>query len=193
MTIPKDEWDRMMNLYALGTPKKGEEWNQVPYVMFSKLMEELLLEKSRPKVGVAMIVRKGSAVLVGRRKGGRGHGTWALPGGHLEYRETVESCVIREMQEETGLAVTNIRSGPYVNNYDFAEDQSHYVTLFVTAELVDWGAVPRVMEPEKCYEWRWCFKYEDHEKGRCTVPEPRFPPLQKYMEKYDLFLSHAHD
>lgn len=33
-------------------------------------------------------------------------GHWALPGGHVEYDESVEACAVRETKEETGLDVT---------------------------------------------------------------------------------------
>lgn len=35
-------------------------------------------------------------------------GLWALPGGHLDWDETLEEAVIREVKEETGLKVTSI-------------------------------------------------------------------------------------
>ena len=41
-------------------------------------------------VGVSIIIKKGNKVLVGRRKNIRGNGTWAFPGGHLEFGESFE-------------------------------------------------------------------------------------------------------
>ncbi|MGA7922395.1 MAG: NUDIX hydrolase, partial [Thermoplasmata archaeon] len=64
----------------------------------------------------AVWFRDGRILLVRRgRPPFRGH--WALPGGFVEYRETVESAVVREVKEETGLAVRPVRilgvySGP---------------------------------------------------------------------------------
>ena len=32
-------------------------------------------------------------------------GAWVLPGGHIDLGETLEECVIREIQEETGVEI----------------------------------------------------------------------------------------
>lgn len=52
----------------------------------------------------AVIVEEGEILLV--RRGGRvAIGTWALPGGKIEWGETMEQAVRREAREETGLSV----------------------------------------------------------------------------------------
>lgn len=69
----------------------------------------------RPFVGVgAVIVHDGNVVLV-RRKYEPLKGTWSLPGGAVELGETLEECVAREMQEETGL---DVRVGPVIEVFD---------------------------------------------------------------------------
>lgn len=52
-----------------------------------------------------MIIHKESVTLI-KRKNPPYKGSWALPGGFVEYDETVESAAIRETKEETGLDVT---------------------------------------------------------------------------------------
>ena len=52
----------------------------------------------------ACVVTAGSVLLV-RRKGRPGKGLWALPGGFLEQTETVLDGMLRELREETKIAV----------------------------------------------------------------------------------------
>ena len=89
---------------------------------------------------------------MGKRKHAHGAGTWAFPGGHLEFKESIEGCAIREVFEETGIKIKNLRKGPYTNDI-FAEEGRHYVTLFVLADY-DSG-IPVVKEPRKCEKWDW--------------------------------------
>jgi 8-oxo-dGTP diphosphatase len=51
----------------------------------------------------AIIEVAGGIVLIQRRFPPPG---WALPGGFVEYGETVEAAAVREAKEETGLAIT---------------------------------------------------------------------------------------
>jgi 8-oxo-dGTP diphosphatase len=106
----------------------------------------------RPLIGVAVIVIKENRVLLGKRKNAHGADTWAFPGGHLEFNESIFDCAVREVFEETGLRIKNLRFGPYTNDIFTAEDK-HYVTLFVIADH-DSGE-PEVKEPRKCETWQW--------------------------------------
>src|ERR1700756_2911768 len=86
-----------------------------------------------PQVGVGAIVVKDGKVLLGRRKGSHGEGSWSFPGGHLEFGESIEDCVRREVLEETGITLKNIRMGPFTNDI-FEAEHKHYVTLFAVAD-----------------------------------------------------------
>jgi 8-oxo-dGTP diphosphatase len=47
---------------------------------------------------------KGKIILI-RRKNPPYQGEWALPGGFVEYGETVEDAILREFKEETGVTI----------------------------------------------------------------------------------------
>jgi 8-oxo-dGTP diphosphatase len=126
----------------------------------------------RPLVGVAVIIMKDHNVLLGKRKMSHGDGTWALPGGHLEFNETIEDCARREVFEETGLFIKNIQYGTFTNDI-FVDNQQHYVTLFVISEY-DCG-IPELKEPDKCHGWVW-FSWRE-------LPEPKFLPLENLLKQ----------
>ena len=107
---------------------------------------------NRPLVGIAVIVIKNNRVLLGKRKNSHGAGTWAFPGGHLEFNESIENCAVREVLEETGICIKNLRYGPYTNDI-FEAEGKHYVTLFVIADYA--SGIAEVKEPQKCEKWEW--------------------------------------
>lgn len=106
----------------------------------------------KPLVGVAVIVMNGQKILLGKRKNSHGAGSWAFPGGHLEFNESIEACAHREVFEETGIKIKNLRCGPYTNDI-FHDEKKHYVTLFVLADY-DSGE-PVIKEHRKCAQWLW--------------------------------------
>jgi len=83
----------------------------------------------RPKVGVGVVVVKEGSILLGKRKGAHGTGSFSPPGGHLEFGESIEKCAARELLEETGLKALCCHVGPWTS--DLMEGDKHYITFFV--------------------------------------------------------------
>ncbi|KAI0473765.1 NUDIX hydrolase domain-like protein [Xylariaceae sp. FL0804] len=107
-----------------------------------------------PRVGVAAIVRNDDGDFVmGKRTGSHDAGTWQFPGGHLEMGESFLACAARECLEETGLRVAGVRVVAVTN--DVFDETKHYITIFVLCRMLDPGARPEVLEPEKCEGWHW--------------------------------------
>lgn len=126
--------------------------------------------KKRPKVGVAIIVRRNGNVLIGKRKVRIGKGEWAFPGGHLELNESLEDCVKREVYEEAGIAVDNISFLTFTNDIR-KKERTHYITLFFTTNYKS-GQV-RNMEPHKCEGWKWVTWNK--------LPSPLFLPIRNLL------------
>jgi 8-oxo-dGTP diphosphatase len=126
----------------------------------------------RPKVGVGVFVKRNGKILVGKRKGSHGAGTWALPGGHLEPGESFERCCKREVLEETGLTINNISPVVFTNDV-FRDEGFHYITLFFKGDCES-GEVT-VAEPQHCEEWRWVSL--EH------IPQPIFLPLRNALKQ----------
>jgi 8-oxo-dGTP diphosphatase len=112
------------------------------------------------RVGVACIIKKQqddidtNCVLIGKRRSSHGASKIQLPGGHLEFGEELEQCVRREVMEETGLNVHNIKMFTLTNDI-MKEDNKHYVTIFMTCELVCNSDEAQNLESHKNEFWKW--------------------------------------
>jgi 8-oxo-dGTP diphosphatase len=60
---------------------------------------------TRPYLAVSAAIFRDGRVLIVRRGRPPAHGLYTLPGGGVELGETLEDAVIREVREETGLAI----------------------------------------------------------------------------------------
>ena len=108
-----------------------------------------------PRVGIGvMIQNKKGEVLLGLRQGSHGAGEWSFPGGHLEFGETIFQTAQREVKEETGLEVADFKLISVADEMRYIKsDNKHYLNIGVKAEYQ--GGEPKVMEPDKCKEWKW--------------------------------------
>jgi 8-oxo-dGTP diphosphatase len=124
-----------------------------------------------PRVGVAAIIEKNGQVLLVKRKNAHGAGTWAVPGGHLEFGETPEECVIRETREEVGIAITNVRFSAITNDI-FPEEGRHYITIWMHGMLQ--SGEPRIAAAREVAEVGW-FSWN-------ALPSPLFLPMQNLLD-----------
>ncbi len=78
----------------------------------------------RPEVCVGAIAVRDRCVLLIRRGHGPAAGQWSVPGGRVEWGETLAAAVVREVAEETGLEVLYEGFADWVERID---DEHHYV------------------------------------------------------------------
>jgi len=122
-----------------------------------------------PFVGVGVLVWKDKKVLIGKRNGSHGGGSWSFPGGKLETPESIEECAQREVFEETGVVITGMKIVCITNDL---YPGAHWVTPFVEAQWV--SGTGEVKEPEKFTDVQWVKLSE--------IPEPKFLSLQNFLK-----------
>ncbi|MHB0858170.1 MAG: nucleotide triphosphate diphosphatase NUDT15 [Anaerolineae bacterium] len=105
----------------------------------------------RPLVGMGVLVMRGDLILLGRRLGAHGEGTYAAPGGHIEFGESLAEAARREVREECGLEIEAPRLLS-VGTYMWGDDK-HYIDVDVVCQAPT--GEPCTLEPAKCAGWAW--------------------------------------
>jgi 8-oxo-dGTP diphosphatase len=80
-----------------------------------------------------IIEARGGIVLIERRNPPHG---WAIPGGFLDWGESVEACAVREAAEETGLAI-RLEELLYVYSHPERDPRHHTITTVFIASADD--------------------------------------------------------
>jgi len=78
---------------------------------------------------------------------------WSLPGGRLETGESLTDCVVREVQEETGVLVAPVELACVIDAHNQLHD-SHFLVHVFSCRVVT-GEVRPVPEDEFVVEARW--------------------------------------
>lgn len=108
------------------------------YTILHEITRHLL---RRPVVGVAAVARTvdGRVLLVRRAD----TGTWALPGGTLEWGEELHEALPREIEEETGARWVGFERVTGVYSRPDRDPRFHAVTICVLAEVAEPVRGPR--------------------------------------------------
>jgi mutator protein MutT len=136
----------------------------------------------KPRVGVGvMILNKKGEVLLGHRIDDpikassdlHGEGCWTMPGGKLDFGETLLDGAAREVVEETGLRVDKNKIR-LISVTDEIRPDTHYVTAGFLCQ--NWEGELKTMEPEEITEWKWY--------NLDNLPENVFLPSAKIIKAY---------
>lgn len=89
---------------------------------------------TQPRAGVGAVVIHNDALLVVQRAKEPGKGLWAVPGGKVEWGETVAETAEREVFEETGVRIV---AGPVIWTGESIGTDHHFVLLDVEGTYVE--------------------------------------------------------
>lgn len=101
-------------------------------------MPDLLL------VSAVALIDADGRVLMAKRPEGRHHaGLWEFPGGKVEAGEMPETALVRELEEELGIATQESCLGPFSFGTEVREDRSLLMTVFLCRK---WNGLPQPRE-----------------------------------------------
>lgn len=104
------------------------------------------------EVCVGAVVVDSEHILLVRRGRGRSVGSWSIPGGHVEFGETMPHAVVRELREETGLV------GTCQDLVGWVEDRDHgeHLIIFDFVATVTGTDLPRAGDDATDVAWVPC-------------------------------------
>ncbi len=108
---------------------------RIPKALFTIGKEAARHVLRRPVLGITAVatIADGRFLLV--RRGDTGQ--WALPGGTVEWGETLERCIRRELAEEAGVEVISVGELSGVYSHPDRDFRFHAVTVVVRAKVTE--------------------------------------------------------
>jgi len=88
-----------------------------------------------PRLAVSAAIFQAGRVLLVRRSRGGNAGRWSLPGGHVEFGESLEAALRREIAEETTLIVTHLSVPIWIELLPQGDVTGHFVIAAYRAEV----------------------------------------------------------
>lgn len=115
------------------------------------------MKKGVDYIGVgagAMIFNEEGHVFINKRgpEARNESGKWEFPGGGVEFGETCETAVIREVFEEFNFKIEVVELLEVVNHI-IPDENQHWVSPSFIAKHI--SGEPQIMEPTKCTDFKW--------------------------------------
>jgi len=132
------------------------------------------------KIGAGAIIVKDGKLLMTKRKGALGQGSYGTVGGHVEYGEHPTETIKREAKEELGIEIGNIKFLDCASSLKYGK---HYIDISFTADII--SGKPKVMEPHRLESVQW-YRLDN-------LPEPIFEYVKFCLKAYKEKVSYFED
>lgn len=108
--------------------------------------------------GVLVSNDKGQYLLVKKQPGvGPYADTYLTPGGHVNENERIDKAALRELYEETGVKVKNLKKSYFGDDFtqNWKGEKVHFILLMYTADYVSGNLQPTEGDDDDLAEIRW--------------------------------------
>jgi ADP-ribose pyrophosphatase YjhB (NUDIX family) len=108
-------------------------------------------QPNRPQLAVSAVIFRDGKVLLVRRARSPGKGFYSLPGGRVEFGESLHTALTREVDEETGLTIDIVGLAGWREVLPSAGGGGHYLIMSFAARWV--GREPRLNDEHDDFKW----------------------------------------
>lgn len=112
-------------------------------------MSDPRMYPDRPFLAVSAAIIRDGRVLIARRAKGASTGHYTLPGGVVEAGETLHEAIVREVAEETGIAIEPVALAgqrEFITRDDTGKVSRHFVILCFAARWLSGEGAPELDE-----------------------------------------------
>ncbi|WP_314952394.1 NUDIX hydrolase [Bradyrhizobium cosmicum] len=110
-----------------------------------------VIQPTRPQIAVSAAIFRDGKVLLTRRARSPAKGFYSLPGGRVEFGESLHQALMREVDEETGLEIEIIGLAGWREVLPVTPGAGHYLIMSFAAR---WAAREPVLNDE-LDDYRW--------------------------------------
>jgi ADP-ribose pyrophosphatase YjhB (NUDIX family) len=106
---------------------------------------------NRPQLAVSAVIFRDGKVLLVRRARSPGKGFYSLPGGRVEFGESLHTALTREVDEETGLTIDIVGLAGWREVLPSAGGGGHYLIMSFAARWVE--REPQLNNEHDDFKW----------------------------------------
>ncbi|MBN1452284.1 MAG: NUDIX domain-containing protein [Anaerolineales bacterium] len=140
------------------------------------------LPPQRPMIAVGVLISNSRGEIFLARSLTKWHGRWIIPGGHLEYGESLQDCVKRETREELGIEITDIEfiqiqeAPPPLDEY--YKPEKHFIFINFAARMEEDHAQITLQNSEL---QEFCFKDPQEALSKLQINSPTRRLIEKIV------------
>lgn len=134
-------------------------------------------------VGVGAIIFNDEGKVFLNKRGPKSRnekGKWEFPGGGVNFGEKLEDAIKREVREEFDMEIELLEQ-MVVEDHILPDEGQHWVSPTYIARII--SGEPKIMEPEKCDEFKWITVSEIENEDLSIITRADY---ETYIDKHGM-------